>query len=181
MNGHRCDHCGEEATIHEYTPSHGKVLSETHLCEQCAHKLGIEGKVVKGAQELLSQIVLAKTGRRKSPASLACTSCGLTWGEFREHSLLGCPECYTAFEKLLEPLLERIHEGATHHVGKTPARAHLDITLRLSHLRKELAQALTAEQYERAAQIRDQLLNLSAAGEAADGRESGDREKAAPS
>lgn len=180
MNSHRCDHCGEEATIHEYTPSHGKVLSETHLCEQCAHKLGIEGKVVKGASELLSQLVLAKAGRRKAPASLACPSCGLTWGEFREHSLLGCPECYATFEKLLGSLLERIHEGATHHVGKTPAQAHVDVTHRLSHLRKELAQALTAEQYERAAQIRDQLLSLSAAGEAADGQAAGQRDKGEP-
>jgi len=165
MNGHRCDRCGEEATIHEYAPSKGKVLSETHLCEQCAHELGLEGKVVKGSQELLGQLVLARAGRRKSAASLTCPSCSLTWGEFREHSLLGCPECYTAFEKQLGPLLERIHEGATHHVGKTPTNQSLDVTHRLTHLRKELAEALTAEQYERAARIRDELLNLSAGAE----------------
>ncbi len=162
MNGHPCDRCGEEATIHEYTPSKGKVLSETHLCEQCAQELGLEGKVVKGAQELLGQILFAKTGRRKSADSPACPACKLTWSEFREHSLLGCPACYDAFEKQLGPLLERLHEGAAHHVGKTPANQRLDVTQRLVHLRRELAQALTAEQYERAAQIRDQLLSLGA-------------------
>lgn len=163
MNGHPCDRCGEEATIHEYTPSKGKVLSETHLCEECAQELGLEGKVVKGAQELLGQILLAKTGRRKTPASPACPACNLTWSEFREHSLLGCPECYNAFEKQLGPLLERLHEGGTHHIGKAPANQSVDVTQRLVHLRRELAQALTAEQYERAARIRDELLNLGAA------------------
>jgi protein arginine kinase activator len=162
MNGHRCDRCGEEATIHEYTPSQGKVLSETHLCEQCAQELGMEGKVVKGSQELLQQLILAKAGRRKSPAAITCPSCGLSWGEFREHSLLGCPECYTAFERQLGSLLERIHEGATHHVGKSPANQNLDVAQRLTHLRKKLAEALAAEQYERAASIRDELLTLGA-------------------
>lgn len=162
MNGHRCDNCGEEATIHEYTPSQGKVLSETHLCEQCAQALGMEGKVVKGSQELLGQLIVAKAGRRKSPASVACPSCGLTWSEFREHSLLGCPDCYSAFEKQLGSLLERIHEGATHHVGKTPANQNVDVAQRLAHLRKKLAEALSAEQYERAARLRDELLSLGA-------------------
>ncbi len=162
MNGHRCDRCGEEATIHEYTPSHGKVLSETHLCESCAQELGMEGKVVKGSQELLQQLILAKTGRRKAPAAATCPSCGLSWGEFREHSLLGCPDCYAAFEKQLGSLLERIHEGATHHVGKVPANQNLDLAQRLTHLRKKLAEALAAEQYERAATLRDELLGLGA-------------------
>ena len=165
MNNHPCDRCGEEATIHEYTPSHGKVLSETHLCEQCAQALGMEGKVVKGSQELLKQLIVAKTGRRKAPVSAACPSCNLTWGEFREHSLLGCPDCYTAFEKQLGALLERIHEGATHHVGKAPANQNLDLAQRLTHLRQKLAEALTAEHYEQAAKIRDELLTLGAAAE----------------
>ncbi|MCC6909470.1 MAG: UvrB/UvrC motif-containing protein [Phycisphaerales bacterium] len=160
MNGHRCDRCGEEATIHEYTPSKGKVLSETHLCEKCAQELGMEGKVVKGSQELLQQLILAKAGRRKAPVSTTCRSCGLSWGEFREHSLLGCPDCYAVFENQLGPLLERIHEGATHHVGKTPVNQNLDLAQRLTHLRKKLAEALAAEQYERAAKIRDELLDL---------------------
>jgi len=165
MNGHRCDNCGEEATIHEYTPSHGKVISETHLCEKCAQAMGMAGKVVKGSQELLDQLIVSKAGRRQSPASLACPSCGLTWSEFREHSLLGCPDCYVAFEKQLGSLLERIHEGATHHVGKAPANQKLDVAQRLTHLRKNLAEALRAEQYERAARLRDELLSLGAGDE----------------
>lgn len=160
MNGHQCDRCGEEATIHEYTPSKGKVLSETHLCEQCAQELGMEGKVVKGSQELLQQLILAKAGRRKSSSATECSACGLTWGEFREHSLLGCPQCYVTFERQLGSLLERIQEGATHHVGKIPANQNLDVAERLTHLRRKLAEALAAEQYERAAKIRDDLLAL---------------------
>ena len=36
--------------------------------------------------------------------------------------LLGCANDYTVFERDLTPLLQRAHEGATHHVGKVPAR-----------------------------------------------------------
>ena len=46
----------------------------------------------------------------------------MTWAEFRQSGLLGCAHDYTLFEKDLTPLLQRAHEGATHHVGKVPAR-----------------------------------------------------------
>jgi len=100
--------------------------------------------------------------RRKSVS--ACISCGLTWAEFRDRSQFGCSECYDAFEKQLNALLERAHEGGAHHVGKRPHR-HLDdydVKVRIQHLRKQLADAISAEQYEHAAQLRDDI-NIAAA------------------
>jgi protein arginine kinase activator len=104
-----------------------------------------------------------------------CGSCGLTFEEFRHKGVLGCAQCYAAMEPQLGPLIERAHEGATHHVGKVPRRlsrgettaaaeraARLLGTMkdhqeRIRLLRKQLAEAVGAEQYERAAAIRDEL------------------------
>jgi protein arginine kinase activator len=66
------------------------------------------------------------------------------------------------FEKDLTPLLHRAHEGATHHLGKVPARrggtgVPAKRAVDLTRLRKELQRAVEAEDYERAAKLRDQI------------------------
>jgi protein arginine kinase activator len=91
-----------------------------------------------------------------------CDNCGITWAEFRQNGLLGCANDYTVFERDLTPLLQRAHEGATHHVGKVPARrggtgVPMKRQVDLTRLRKELQRAVEGEDYERAAKLRDQI------------------------
>jgi protein arginine kinase activator len=93
-----------------------------------------------------------------------CDQCGITWAEFRQTGLLGCPADYDHFERDLTPLIQRAHEGATHHTGKTPAK-HGEAkaasegrpTVDVARLRKELQRAVEAEDYETAAKVRDQI------------------------
>ncbi len=47
----------------------------------------------------------------------------MTFREFRQQKLLGCPHDYDAFERALLPLIEGAHDGASQHVGKAPHRA----------------------------------------------------------
>jgi protein arginine kinase activator len=86
----------------------------------------------------------------------------MTWAEFRQSGLLGCEQDYTQYEKDLAPLLLRAHEGATHHVGKVPTRrgasgVPMKRQVDVSKLRKDLNRAVEAEDYERAAKLRDQI------------------------
>jgi protein arginine kinase activator len=66
------------------------------------------------------------------------------------------------FSRPLDGLLQRAHEGAIQHVGKTPAKAGADVERQTSvlRLRAELRDAVTAEDYERAAALRDQIKEL---------------------
>ena len=91
-----------------------------------------------------------------------CDSCGLSFAQFREKSLLGCPQCYEAFESSLAPLLERAHEGGTHHVGKVPHRAGTgeQRQAQLMRMRKQLDEAVADEDYELAARLRDDIRRL---------------------
>ncbi len=93
---------------------------------------------------------------------VACEHCGITWAEFRQSGLLGCEHDYALFEKDLSPLLQRAHEGATHHVGKVPVRrggsgVPMKKSVDIAKLRKELQRAVEAEDYERAAKYRDAI------------------------
>ena len=158
----KCDNCQKPATVHLTEIRNGKKI-EKHLCEQCAAQS--EGLPVKShtpINELLTNFVMAHSGLQKGQAEPTCEGCGITWHEFRQGGLFGCANDYTTFEKDLTPLLQRAHEGATHHVGKVPTRrggtgVPMKRQIDLSKLRKELAKAVEAEDYERAAKLRDQI------------------------
>lgn len=167
----KCDNCNKQATVHLTEIRNGKKI-EKHLCEQCA--AASEGvpaaKQHTPINELLTNFVMAHSGLSKDMGS-TCEHCGVTWSEFRQSGLFGCQHDYDVFEKDLAPLLQRAHEGATHHVGKSPARATRGgeaapaaaaparprKAVDLPRLRKELARAVEMEDYERAAKLRDQI------------------------
>jgi protein arginine kinase activator len=86
----------------------------------------------------------------------------MSWSDFRQTGLLGCEHDYAAFDKDLTPLLQRAHDGATHHLGKVPTRrggttVPVKRQVDLNRLRKELSRAVEAEDYEKAAKLRDQI------------------------
>lgn len=153
----KCDRCNSQATVHLIEIKGGQKV-EKHLCEQHAVEENVAVKVSHAPlNELLEKFVL-KAAATEAPAP-SCERCGLTYEEFRKTGLLGCPECYDAFEAALTPLMERAHEGASRHVGKVPSRTGVDELRhqRLMQLRRELEEAVASEQYERAAKLRDQL------------------------
>jgi len=177
----KCDHCDNEATVHEVTVKSG-VKIEKHLCEGCASTQGISGQPSTPINELIKHYVMshgmpAAAAQAASSAGKAqsCPTCKTTFSEFRQHGLLGCPDCYKVFEPQLGPLLERAHDGGVTHKGKAPRRMFGSGTKaetrasivnleeraeRLRKMRKELATAVKAEQYELAAKLRDQLRQM---------------------
>lgn len=140
-----------------------EVLSENqyeelHLCEQCATKFFYDtqpktGSASKGA--IMESLEEAGLGHQE------CPTCGIKFVEFRNTGRLGCPHDYTTFREDLMPLLENIH-GDTKHVGKSPKRLpKLRATeSELAQLRGKLKQAVTKEDYEEAAKIRDKIRHL---------------------
>lgn len=170
MSNAKCDHCDNPAVVHEVIVKNG-VKTEIHLCQDHAQEAGVAMPANQPINQLLTQFVISQTGRAKAKARKACPTCGISFGQFRQAGTLGCPDCYESFAEQLTPLIERAQNGATHHRGKTPRRAgaSVDRQLLIQQLVKELDQAVAAEQYERAAQLRDRLRSLSP-GPAAGGR-----------
>lgn len=190
-SGVKCDLCENEATVHEVTVRNG-VKIEKHLCETCAQQSGLGIQPHVPISELMTKFLVAHgatpapappapgAGAPGAPKIAACPGCRMTFAEFRQSGLLGCPECYKTFDAQLTPLVERAHEGAVKHAGKAPRRLsgqgpHEGVDLaalaaleqraqRLKDLKRELDEAVASEQYERAARLRDELRKLSEAG-----------------
>ena len=157
---YKCDKCGQEATVHLTEIVQGEK-HEKHLCEDCAVSEGVTIKTQVPISQILEELVLQSAAGGEL-ARLSCDVCGLTFLEFRQQGLLGCPNDYKAFEKVLVPLLERAHEGASFHTGNIPANADEDerTQAQLLRLRSQLKEAVEHEDYERAANLRDQIKEL---------------------
>ncbi|GJQ28869.1 MAG: hypothetical protein HBSAPP03_07530 [Phycisphaerae bacterium] len=162
----KCDHCDNEATVHEVTVRNGKKV-ERHLCEVHAAEAGIAVQPAGQMGELIKQHMAALTQSAAAKVT-ACPTCRTTFAEFKQHGILGCADCYKAFARQLGPLIERAHEGGVKHRGKVckvhgegaadaAAAERRARAQRLSRLRAELDHAVRAEQYEQAAKLRDEL------------------------
>jgi protein arginine kinase activator len=92
---------------------------------------------------------------------LVCPTCGFTQPDFKKLGRLGCPQCYSTFSDGLQSILKDMHKGTIHR-GKVPARiaAAQAYHHRLADLRKELQKAVSDEKYERAASLRDEIVQI---------------------
>jgi protein arginine kinase activator len=144
---HKCDKCNKPATVHLTEITDGQKI-EKHLCEDCASSEGITVKASLPISQLLEDFVL-QSGSREEGADLKCDVCGLTYSEFRQRGVLGCPNDYDAFEKALRPMLERAHEGASQHIGRAPRRAGAGQQKQnaILRLRSQLKAAVASEDY----------------------------------
>jgi len=160
----KCDQCDNPSVVHEVVIRNG-VTSEVHLCAEHARARGFEVPQAPVAS-LISKLVEQHGLVRRGKGAGTCPGCGLTILEFRQSGILGCPACYDAFQPDLGTLIARSQAGATHHVGRAPKRAtgSVERGVRRARLMQELVAAVAAEQYERAARIRDRLHALDAAG-----------------
>jgi protein arginine kinase activator len=97
---------------------HG-ITKELPVCEACAAAKGFKQQL---PIPLLTDLLFG-VGAHAGPASHdpVCATCHLHQTDFHKNSLLGCPDCYTAFESEIEDLLLSMHKGLR-HVGKAPRR-----------------------------------------------------------
>src|SRR5262249_34882840 len=132
-----------------------------HLCEKCAR----ERKLIPEApgQQLDLKALLGLLAQpfpqsgpgtdqtdeaEPAPVAEVCPICGMTLTEFKAEGRLGCQHDYESLRDTLEPLIERIHRS-TEHVGKAPRE------VRVRAWKKQMQEAVAAENYEEAARLRD--------------------------
>jgi protein arginine kinase activator len=173
-----CDLCREnEATNHIQMVIDGNKKS-LHLCAQCASKKKVSPNMFEGialAELLYNFADMTKEASPEPPeppeplTEMTCPSCEWTSAEFQKTGLLGCGDCYEVFKPFLLEALPSLHKGVN-HVGKMiepveggvrtvapPSTAADNVAKRLQHLQAALKEAVTREQYETAAALRDEI------------------------
>jgi protein arginine kinase activator len=153
----------KEAKVH-LTEIKGDKMQKLDLCEECAKNKGITDPTGFSLADLLLGLGASQEIEQAAGGvELKCERCGFTQADFKKAGRLGCPECYKTFSESLEGLLKTMHKG-TRHVGKVPEalRQSRDLSDRLSALEKNLTKAVEEEDFERAAQLRDEIKQMRA-------------------
>lgn len=167
----KCEKCKQnEATFFYEETVNGKKRS-FRLCEDCAKALQQSGEInvewenpfgsffsPVAYPDLLGNLfdVPQIGGRRETRKK--CPGCGATWEDLAAAGKVFCPECYKTFADELENTVRSVHGNVT-HTGRAPAgvRAGHEKADRLAALRKELKEAVEAENFEKAAELRDSI------------------------
>jgi protein arginine kinase activator len=166
-----CDCCPNPAVMHEIVVRDG-VKTEVHLCAEHAQERGYLLPTASGPALVVGKLLQQPESSQRAPrAARACEECGATMQGILAQGLCGCPACYAHFERELGAVISRAQAGATVHVGRHPAQAAalVDRAALRNRLARELREAVSREEYERAAQLRDRLHTLGHDAGATDG------------
>ena len=156
-------------------------------CGRCKKGMAILYKEIVGTSTVCTEMCsgcpvltvklhgeLAQGKLTEKESSLCCGNCGTSLESISRGEVLGCSDCYGVFEdRLMSDLLEsealppsvkkkmgtKIPQVI--HVGKSPDNNQsMILSTKLSSLNEALNEALKRENYEQAAQLRDQIKAL---------------------
>lgn len=177
----RCDRCKMREAKYRVMESLNGEEEEHNLCPHCAAELGLLNSFS------VFQNFFSPDASGISNPSERCPHCGRSYAEFRSTGLLGCPHCYESFESRLPYVIRRVQAGMR-HLGRKPGEAKAaKLELKLSQpdgvnqmdsastksdevsggtnldaLRKARDRAIAREDYEKAAELRDQIRAIEA-------------------
>jgi protein arginine kinase activator len=157
----QCCICKEKpATVH-LTQIVGDKMQKLDMCEDCAKAKGINDPTSFAMADLMLGLGASQEVEQAVGVELKCPRCGFSQADFKKSGRLGCPECYRTFAEGLAGLLKTMHKG-TRHIGKAPEslRKSRESADRLKTLQKKLAKAIETEDFELAAQLRDQIKGI---------------------
>lgn len=157
-----CDVCKQNpATVFLTQIVEGK-MQKVNLCESCSKEKGVTDPIGFALADLVLGLGATQEMDRGGGVQ-KCPVCGFSQADFKKTGRLGCATCYETFSEGLQSLLKGMHKG-TMHVGKVPGRMMRTIErdLEMKTLHHDLRKAVTEENYESAAQIRDQIKNIEA-------------------
>jgi protein arginine kinase activator len=158
-----CERCGQRPAALQVTQIADGVRREHHLCEQCARQEGAFLNPALSLANILGGLMPveapgAAADQGEGSPGLACPACGWTGRQIQHTGQMGCPQCYAVFGQWVDPVLRRIH-GSNEHRGKIPSRAGQAVRRQrdLAVLRDKLRAAVEREEFETAAQLRDEI------------------------
>jgi protein arginine kinase activator len=144
-----CGLCKQKnATVH-LTQIAGDKMQKVDLCEECAKEKGVNDPAGFSLADMLLGLGASQEMEDAAGgADVVCPSCGFSQADFKKSGRLGCADCFDTFAEGLEALLKSMHKGL---------RRTQDLEKRLNQLQADLDKAVEAENFERAAVLRDDI------------------------
>jgi protein arginine kinase activator len=157
--------CQYKKYIHVTEVTNYEVTSVTDMCVLCGipYMTGQAGPTFNPnthqIYEMINSVIKdadIKAGKIVAQPLKGCPVCGQTLEEIAMSGKIGCSHCYEFYKKDLLPLIKKC-QSATKHIGKTPKQSKSTL---IKKLETELKEAIAAENYVRAASLRDEINKL---------------------
>jgi len=157
-----CAGCAKAKTVH-LTQIVGEDVNKLDLCHDCPLTKKVASvEAVNIVCDINPKVEPASSGLKSTEKGIECPQCGFTQDTFKETGRLGCPGCYDVFSSTIDTVLKKAHRG-TSHKGKRPAKFEPAFSLEeITALKNELKERVAREEYEKAAELRDRILELEA-------------------
>ncbi|MCI5839368.1 MAG: UvrB/UvrC motif-containing protein [Peptoniphilaceae bacterium] len=179
----KCDNCGKEAKLKIETIINGKV-KEVYLCEDC-FKEYIENNelfsllidfdngnnfmdnFIPSIETVIDGIYNFNFEKNKfefkyeSPKDKEyCEVCGNSFSNI-SNGIFGCENCYNIDRKATSKILKYFN-NFTEYKGQMPRRFDdfKNIAIKIKNLQEKLNETIESENYEKAADIRDEIKKL---------------------
>lgn len=175
-----CQSCHKfQATLHQldvvYDDAGRSEVQAKNFCASCAKQAGLPVPKASSYPKIMSMLSKAflnplqnaaeanaagasvqPTPRQENAESELppnCPDCGWTLRDLKQTSRLGCPKDYEIFADYLGEMFERLH-GFDSHVDLSQDEHPLE------RIQAAMEKAIAAEDYEKAAELRDRLQDL---------------------
>jgi len=146
-------------------------MKTLHLCGQCA----AQKKSTADLPWFSFNDFLSAFYDGKEAQEIKCGNCGTTLMSFKNCGKLGCANCYQVFEQSILPVLKGIHMN-TVHTGKRPGERveaqpvpetepEVNKKEAREQLKSKLRKAVSVENFEEAARLRDEIALLDKEGQ----------------
>lgn len=171
-----CQKCKKNnATIHYRENINGKV-TEYSLCADCAAELERDGVIkfenpfsnfmrddIFDFASVLPSFFTSLNHALGSGESKHCPVCGSTFSDIARTGHIGCPQCYETFADELAATVNQLH-GASKPQGRIPKRfgEKQNREAEINSLKEEQKKAIEAQEFEKAAELRDKIKALEA-------------------
>lgn len=186
-----CSHCGVREVEVLIKQVINNDVTDISLCRKCAEELGylseespsITISFSIGDSEKVNKLNIKKHSSLTDSSiefdSLTCGVCGTDYKSFKSTNTLGCPGCYEAFRFPLGAYLQKTQGAESHWEGSvmfddlhvlnvvaTNIKSDNEkVQEEIVRLMREINEAVVAEDYERAAQVRDAIKSLTTGSE----------------
>ena len=154
-----CEKCGKNNATVMYTQIINGHKESLNICSSCAGKESI----FDNFGSLLS------FSPYNMPATQSCPTCKTTLAEFTRSGRMGCGQCYETFRSQAATMLKKIHGTSTHtgivkEDSPTEKASEKPISnnepTELEKLKLSLAEAISSENFEEAAILRDKIRSM---------------------
>ncbi len=145
----KCENCGKNEVTFVYQSNVNGHVTEKHLCSECAEKLGYTRQIAAHSQRMMQNLFS---------------------GSLFDDFFSPVPSLFSRMNRMLEDPFDDLFAGmpalGAPETPQEPKKEELlnqedknefDKTRRLNALRIEMQQAVQQENFERAAELRDQI------------------------